>query len=64
MAKHLVEIDEAKLEAGRAEFGTSTIKDTIDEALRRATATRSQRTRAALDLLAAAELADRDDAWR
>jgi Arc/MetJ family transcription regulator len=64
VAKHLIELDEAALRAARAELGTSTIKDTVNEALRRATAQRPRRVARALDALAAAELADRDDAWR
>lgn len=64
MTKHLVDIDEVKLEAGRAEFGTTTIKDTIDEALRRAIGDRLGHVATALDRLAAADLSDRDEAWR
>lgn len=64
MTKHLVDIDDSALEAGRAEFGTTTIKDTVDEALRRATADRARRLAAAIDRLAAADLGDRDAAWR
>jgi Arc/MetJ family transcription regulator len=64
MTKHLVDLDEAALSAARAELGTSTIKDTVNEALRRATAERSDRIRSALDVLAKADLGDREDAWR
>ena len=64
MAKHLVDIDEGKLGAARAEFGTSTIKDTVDEALARATANRERRVADALTVLAALEPNDRDEAWR
>ena len=64
MAKHLVDLDEAALSAARAELGTTTIKDTVNEALRRATAERFERVRNALDVLANAELDDREDAWR
>ncbi len=64
MAKHLVDLDDVALSAARAELGTTTIKDTVNEALRRATAERSERIRNALDVLAAAELDDREDAWR
>jgi Arc/MetJ family transcription regulator len=64
MAKHLIDVDERSLSAARAEFGTATIKDTVNEALRRATSGRGRRVVAALDLLAAAELDDRADAWR
>ena len=64
MAKHLVEIDEETLEAARAELGTGTIKDTVNEALRRATSMRARRVAAALDVLASAQLDDRAEAWR
>lgn len=64
MAKHLVDLDEDKLGAARAELGTSTIKDTVNEALRLATAQRQRRISAALDALGHADLDDRVDAWR
>lgn len=64
MSKHLVDIDEDKLSAARAELGTSTIKDTVNEALRRASVRRASRITSALDVLAGAELDDRADAWR
>ena len=64
MAKHLVDLDEDRLGAARAELGTTTIKDTVNEALRRATSGRAVRIAACLDLLGAADLGDRDDAWR
>ena len=64
MAKHLVDIDEQSLSAARAELGTSTLTETVNEALRRAAQTRDRRVRSGLDRLAAAELGDRDEAWR
>jgi Arc/MetJ family transcription regulator len=64
MAKHLVEIDEKALAAARAELGTATIKETVNEALRRSGRGRDARVRRALDALSAAKLADRDEAWR
>jgi len=64
MAKHLVDIDEKALDAARAELHTTTIKDTVNEALRRATSQRERRVATALDILAAARLDDRADAWR
>lgn len=64
MAKHLIDLDEQKLSAAQAELGTKTIKDTVNEALRLATAQRESRTAAALDVLANARLDDRDEAWR
>ena len=64
MAKHLVDIDEEALAAARAELGTSTIKDTVNEALRLASTGYSARISSALDALAASELTDRAVAWR
>jgi Arc/MetJ family transcription regulator len=64
VTKHLVDIDDAVLGAARAELGTSTLKDTVNEALRRAAGARDQRVSRSLDTLAAADLGDRDDAWR
>lgn len=64
MAKHLIDVDEDKLSAARAEFGTTTIRETVDEALRRATADRARRVAASLDVLAGADLDDREEAWR
>jgi Arc/MetJ family transcription regulator len=64
MVKHLVDLDETTLSSARAELGTTTIKDTVNEALRRATTRRERRVTAALDLLADARLDDRVDAWR
>jgi Arc/MetJ family transcription regulator len=64
MAKHLIDLDEAALTAARTELGTSTIKDTVNEALRRATRARAQRVATALDQLASSPLAHREDAWR
>lgn len=64
MTKHLVDLDDQALNAARAELGTTTIKSTINEALRRATAERTERIRNSLDVLASATFEDRDDAWR
>jgi Arc/MetJ family transcription regulator len=64
VAKHLVDLDEHALTAARAELGTATIKDTVNEALRRASEQREPRVRASLDALAEAALQDRNDAWR
>lgn len=63
MAKYLVDLDEQALDAARTELGTTTIKDTVNEALRRATSSRERRIAAALDVLSAASLDDREDAW-
>lgn len=64
VAKHLIDIDEQALEMARAELRTSTIKETVNAALRRATAQRVQQVAAALDALAAASREDRAAAWR
>jgi len=64
VAKHLIDLDENALGAARAELGTTTIKDTVNEALRRATPLRERQVAAALDVLADARLDDRSDAWR
>jgi ERCC4-type nuclease len=52
------------LAAARTELGTDTIKQTVNEALRRATQDRGRRVAAALDILANADLDDRVEAWR
>lgn len=64
MAKHLIDVDEDRLLRARAELGTRTIKDTVNEALRRAVRGRAERVAGALDSLAAAPPDDRADAWR
>lgn len=64
MAKHLIDLDEVRLAAARAELGTTTLKDTVNEALRRTTSHRERRVAAALDVLASADLDDRESAWR
>jgi len=64
VAKHLVDIDEQALDLARAELGTTTIKDTVNAALRRATTQRERRIAAAIDVLAGASAEDRAEAWR
>jgi Arc/MetJ family transcription regulator len=64
MSKHLVDLDEETLSAAQAELGTKTIKDTVNEALRRATRGRENRVARALDVLAKGDLHDRSEAWR
>jgi len=64
MSKHLVDIDDSALRDARAELRTATIKDTVNEALRRVGAERRQRVEKALDVIAKAPLADRETAWR
>jgi len=64
MAKHLVDIDETALAAAQAELGTASMKDTVNEALRRATDRRSARVQKALDRLGQRRLPPREEAWR
>jgi Arc/MetJ family transcription regulator len=64
VAKRLVDIDDRALAAARAELGTRTLKDTVNEALRRAGARRDRRVGRALETLARARLQDRASAWR
>ena len=64
MTKHLVDIDDDVLGAARAELGTATLKETVNEALRRAATTRDERVARSLDRLARADLVDREQAWR
>jgi Arc/MetJ family transcription regulator len=63
MSKHLVDIDENALRAARVEFGTRTIKDTVNRALRQAGGDKD-RVKHSLDLLARRDLAGREEAWR
>lgn len=64
MTKHLVDIDDDALAAAQAELGTASMKDTVNEALRRASARRSARVQKALDRLAQHRFPPREDAWR
>ena len=64
MAKRLVDIDEKALAAARAELGTRTLKDTVNEALRRVAPARDRRVARAIETLAKARLRDRAEAWR
>jgi Arc/MetJ family transcription regulator len=64
MAKHLVDIDDEALGAAKAQLGTETIKETVNEALRRASRGRSKTVARAIDVLANAKLDDRERAWR
>jgi Arc/MetJ family transcription regulator len=64
VAKHLIDLDEDALDDARAELGTTTIRDTVNTALQKAAAERRARVMAALDHLAAADLAERGEAWR
>ena len=64
MGKHLIDLDEDNLQAARAELGTTTIRATVNEALRRAGSDRERRVGHALEILGRADLDDRADAWR
>jgi Arc/MetJ family transcription regulator len=64
MSKHLVDIDDDILGVARAQLGTETIKETVNEALRRVSLGRSKSVSRAIDVLARAKLKDRDRAWR
>jgi Arc/MetJ family transcription regulator len=64
MAKHLVDIDDEALGAAQAELGTETIKETVNEALRRVSRRRSKAVMNAIDVLVRAKLRDRESAWR
>jgi Arc/MetJ family transcription regulator len=64
VAKHLVDIDERALRSARAELGTQTIKETVNQALRRAGSEHRRDVKKRLDRLARADLAPRDQAWR
>ena len=64
MSKHLVDINERALRAARAELGTRTIKDTVNNALLRVAGDGGLTVEQQLDVLASAELAPRESAWR
>ena len=64
MGKHLVDIDEKAPSAARAELGTVTLQDTVNEALRLAGSRRDARVAVSLDILAKSDLEDRAEEWR
>jgi len=64
MSKHLVDIDEEALRAAQAKLGSQTIKETVNRALRLAGGDHRQAVKRRLDLLARADLAAREQAWR
>lgn len=64
MSKHLVDLDEQALSVAQARLGTTTIKDTVNAALRRAGEDRDLKVAAALDVLGHTDLVDRVEAWR
>jgi Arc/MetJ family transcription regulator len=62
--KHLVDIDEDALRTARAKFGSATIKETVNRALRQAGGEHRRAVKRRLDSLAGVDLADREQAWR
>jgi Arc/MetJ family transcription regulator len=64
VAKHLVDIDEQALNNARAELGANTIKETVNRALRLVGGDRNEALKERLDVLASADLAPREQAWR
>jgi Arc/MetJ family transcription regulator len=64
VSKHLVDIDEAALAAAQAELGTASMKETVNEALKRAGAGRDSKVRESLDRLGRRKLPPREEAWR
>ena len=64
MAKHLIDIDDEALGAAKAELGTGTIKETVNEALRQVSRRHSKAVTRAIEVLGRARLEDRERAWR
>ena len=64
MSKHLVDIDESSLAAAQAELGTTNMKQTVNEALKRVSAGRGSRVQEALDRLGRRGFPSREEAWR
>lgn len=64
MSKHLVDIDEEALQAARARLGSTTIKETVNRALRQTGDEQREAVQRRLDLLAQADLPAREQAWR
>ncbi len=64
MTKRLIDVDDEALDAARAQLGTRTIKDTVNEALRSAARQRGAQLARALSVLGDADLDDRSAAWR
>jgi Arc/MetJ family transcription regulator len=65
--KHLIDLDEDALTRARIYLGTTTIKDTVNEALRRLFENRDARLAHAIDTLAELNdtltIHDRAEAW-
>jgi len=59
-----VDIDDNLLDEARSQLGTTTIKETVNEALRQAGAARQADVARALDVLGRASWLPREDAWR
>lgn len=64
MTRHRIDIDDEALREARTALGTDTIGDTVNEALRRVTASRDRVVSHGIDTMAKAKLTDRTDAWR
>jgi Arc/MetJ family transcription regulator len=64
MTKRHVDIDDAALRAAQRRLGTTTIKDTVNRALRASGGEQQALARKRLDVLAGAYLVPREDAWR
>jgi hypothetical protein len=64
MAKHLVDIDEQALRDARTHLGVTTIKETVNRALRLVGGEHSAEVAERLDVLARADLVPREQAWR
>jgi Arc/MetJ family transcription regulator len=63
MSRTVIDIDRDALEAARSHLGTKTIKDTVNEALRRVASARTEQQLAALDAYPA-EPIEEFLAWR
>lgn len=63
MAKHPVDLDKGAFREARTALDTNTIRDTVNQALRRATSRRERAVSDAIDTLAKAKLTDSADAW-
>lgn len=57
-------MDEDALTAAQAELGTASMKDTVNEALKRAGAGRDAKVREVLDRLGRRKLPPREEAWQ
>jgi len=64
MAKHLVDIDEEALAQAKSKLSTKTIRDTVNQSLKRAGGTKESQVAEALKVLGKVKLLDRENAWR